>query len=610
MAEMNEFTQGVVKSILEKYVDPIIKGVIKISQEEWDKFKVDFGKMFEKYIHNSKDKYCKIKTLLYRTEPKNIYDFFEVPFLKKKNEIIKGSNDEILNISNFLIIQGTGGIGKSTFMKYLFLKEIEKRDYIPVFIELKDLNKLENCYSINEIILEKIGALGGKLNESCLEYSLKSGCFLFFLDGYDELLLEKKDDFFKKFDSFCDKYTKNKYIMTSRPCGDSYFIEFQRFTVLDMCLLTKDQATNLIKKIEYDKDIKERFLIELEESLYEKHTSFAANPLLLNIMLMTFDNYAEIPDKIHLFYEKAFETLYSKHDATKSGFRRELKSSLPYDLFKKVFAKFCFISYINGKLEFSNSEIELLLQKIKVNQVEFQIKDYIDDLIDSICVLCHEGFNIKFVHRSFQEYFSAIFLSELSDEEMKEMGLKLIYKDVDKAKNDEVFKMLYDMQQDKFEQNILLPLLEKEEKKYQGDKYDFYFDELVRIVSFEYPSYYEDDVKEEDDVLSLMWTHTIFYENDISDFIKKFHAMYVEKNNINLYDINEYKAEFLILKYFEENIENIATISGQELKTNDGIYDIFKGTWIGKNIMHISTWSALLIEKNTEKKNELSNLFF
>ena len=254
---------GCFKSILEKYADPILKKAVEISKDEWEKFKVDFDISFRGYLKNSYDKYSRIKTILYRTEPKYIYDFFEIPFLKKeRNNCFKANNaNSVLDISNFVIIQGTGGIGKSTLMKHLFINELEQKDLIPIFIELKDINDLEKDYEINDIIFEKLDNLGSKLNEKYLEYALKSGCFMFLLDGYDEILLQKKDAFFKKLDSFCDKYPKNFYIISSRPYSE--FIEFQRFTVLVTCPLNKVQAISLINKIEFDVDIKQRFLSAL-----------------------------------------------------------------------------------------------------------------------------------------------------------------------------------------------------------------------------------------------------------------------------------------------------------------------------------------------------------
>ena len=42
------------------------------------------------------------------------------------------------------------------------------------------------------------------------------------------------------------------------------------------------------------------------------------------MMLMTFDEFAEIPSKMHVFYEQAFNVLYNKHDATKASFKLKI----------------------------------------------------------------------------------------------------------------------------------------------------------------------------------------------------------------------------------------------------------------------------------------------
>lgn len=70
-----------------------------------------------------------------------------------RKEIFKADNvNSILDKSNFVIIQGTGGIGKSTLMKHLFINELEKKDLIPIFIELKDMNDFNAEYEVENII--------------------------------------------------------------------------------------------------------------------------------------------------------------------------------------------------------------------------------------------------------------------------------------------------------------------------------------------------------------------------------------------------------------------------------------------------------------------------
>lgn len=470
--------------ILDRYAEPLMKGIVQKFKEDWDKFRVDFNLAFKTYSSNAFQKYSYIKTILYRTEPRYIYDFFEIPILKKNsNSYIKADNSKkITDVSHFVLVQGTGGIGKSTLLKHLFISELKQKDLIPILIELKDVNDNEGNYTIEETIFKRLTDLGTSLSEDCLRYALKSGCFLFLMDGCDEIHSDKRNSFLRKLVSFCDAYSKNYFILSSRPYSD--FVEWQRFTVLTTCPLSKEQAISLVSRVDFDQYIKGKFIKELDSSLYEKHSSFASNPLLLNIMLLTFDNFAEIPEKLHLFYENAFETLYSKHDATKAGYRRELRSKLPNDSFKKVFACFCFTTYYKGQLEFTKQEMYDFLNDSKKTGIDFCVEHYIYDLENSLCVIYQEGFAYKFTHRSFQEYFTAFFLKELSDELLRGIALKLVERDVIRATDDEVFKMLHDMAQDKFERGIIKPLLDKLDSEYQNrDKFDYLFTCLIGYIS-------------------------------------------------------------------------------------------------------------------------------
>lgn len=282
----SDLYSGIATTLLEKFAEPIVKGLTGAAKDGWEKFKIDFDISFQKYLANSVEKYGNIKTLLYRTEPKPIYDFFVCPNLyKEKGSSISGDSiDNLLELSHFLIVQGTGGIGKSIFLKHLFKNEVDKKEYIPVFIELKELNLLNNDYEISDFIFERLHNLGSTIKKEYMEYALKSGCFLFLFDGYDEIITDKKDAFFHKLDNFCDCFSNNYFIVSSRPYSE--FIEFQRFSVLTLCNLTKEQALSLVQKLEFDSEIKQRFLEALDVKLYEQHMSFASNPLLLNIMIL------------------------------------------------------------------------------------------------------------------------------------------------------------------------------------------------------------------------------------------------------------------------------------------------------------------------------------
>ena len=87
-----------------------------------EKSKIELRTAFTKYLEESFKKHSMIKTILYKNQPKYLYDFFECNDLKLDGDIIDCSNvNNILAISNFNLIVGNGGMGKSTLMKHFSL---------------------------------------------------------------------------------------------------------------------------------------------------------------------------------------------------------------------------------------------------------------------------------------------------------------------------------------------------------------------------------------------------------------------------------------------------------------------------------------------------------
>lgn len=473
-----------INEIATKLVEDSFKGMVKsaksglkfLSKKSTDfieEFSIDFQFAFKKYLKNAYEKYSKIKTLLNKTEPKFLYDFFECNDLQKGNETIDPLDiNNILQLSHFIIIDGNGGIGKSTMMKHLFINELTKKQFIPILFELKDYNNFEG--TLKECIYKSITTLGCEFKNEYFEYALKNGSFLFLLDGYDEISVTKVNNFVKELHELCDKYSDNYFIMSSRPSEN--FISFQRFTVLKSLPFSKEKAINLIRKLDYDEVVKNKFIEQLDQELYDLHQSFASNPLLLTIMLLTYNDYAEIPDKLHVFYEQAFDTLYTKHDATKSGYKRELKSNLSKDTFIKIFSAFCFVSYIKEMLVFSKDDLDEIFNKIKSNEIEFDNENFLQDLLSAVCLMYNEGYEYRFTHRSFQEYFTARYILNLPDESQKKIYDKLI----NHKSFDNVLDMLFDMSRERFENNAVIPYLEKIEEECNEDRIEFYFKKVFK----------------------------------------------------------------------------------------------------------------------------------
>jgi len=567
---VDELQKGLAKSVIEKYAEKLLS----MPKTLYDCLKIDLDEAFDKYLANAYGKFSKAKTLLYTDKPRSIRDFLVTPRLEYKSgeRVSVSTINDIIEIDQFILIKGSGGIGKSMLMKHLFLSELDENGLIPIFFELRNLNDLADDYDLTDVLFREIYILGNPLAKRAVEYALSQGLFLFLLDGYDEIKSERTVGFIKRLNEYCDKYSENFFIISSRPQGD--FVEFVRFSVLSTCGLDKDQAIELVQKIDYDHSSKKRFIDALDSYLYETHISFASNPLLLTMMFLTYSDWAQIPAQIHLFYSHTFDTLLLKHDARKEGYIRELKSGVSSEALKKIFAQLCFITYFNEKNEFTHSELVAVLQKVKQNLnnsktdfAQFDADNYICDLSNAVSMLYKEGRHYRFIHRSFQEYFAAVFLREQFDDNMQMFGVRLITKDPIRARSDSVFTMLYDMAQEKCEKNILLPLYKEFEKDYiDGSKYDFYLHKLDPYMSFSMSN---------SGVRRLTW-----YQSDS--------IVYLASDFIDL-ELSEaphaIEAENKLRDYISESDKFVKHVNIDKL--DSVAYELFKETWIGLTISHI-----------------------
>ena len=452
-------TQEQIKGLVTRIFDSLGKGF----KNFYNKAKVDIETAFTEYLFQSQDRYgCKVKTLLYGNEPKWIYDIYEHNYLVEPESFRAQEPPEgkarfatenlldVLDISRNLIITGTGGSGKSMMMRHFFVDAIIKeRGIIPIFVELRDLTR---DTTLLDVMYESVRKMGFSLEKQYFEYALKQGKFVILLDAYDEIPDNGDGRAFKAIMTFFETYNKNAFIMSSRPYES--FKQWELSTVFAVSPLDKDQACHLIGRLEYDETKKKRFLRALQETLFERHMTFASIPLLLNIMLLTYGKHADIPEKVHLFYEYAFGTLFNEHDASKGAYKREHKSLLPFDDFKNALAEFCYRTYVTSQTAFTRTQ---LLEQLAVPCKKFNVKpeDFLDDLSLSVCIIKLDGLDYTFTHRSFQEYFTALHLKNVPDDRQAKAGKWLIVHD----KIGEAFWILYDIDTVRVEKNIIIPYL-------------------------------------------------------------------------------------------------------------------------------------------------------
>lgn len=430
-----------------------ISGTIK-------KNKIDFGDAYIDYLNYAKSTHEKIKTLLYRHNAKDIYSFYECVGLRRGRKVVDTSDvNNVLNIGNKIIITGTGGIGKSVMMKHFFLNVLQSTGYIPILIELRGLNEFnEKNVNLFDYIYGVMENLKLRIEKEYFDYSLETGCYVVLLDGFDEVKNEISKQVTSQIFSLSEKYPDNHYIVTSRQSDE--FIGWNQFEEIHSMPLSKKQALSLIQKLDYDENIKRKFYEELDKYLYDKYETFASNPLLLTIMLLTFENRLSIPDKLNDFFEQAFTTLFHAHDATKGGYKRDIQSKLGYEDFKSVFSYFCFKSFFKSDYEFSEDKVLEYIgfaKKKNIVRTDFDSSDFLKDLVKSVCMLVREGLEYRFSHRSFQEYFAALYTTQLDDSQQEQFLKSWLKDNKGFISSSNYLDMLYEIQPRRFVKNVIAP---------------------------------------------------------------------------------------------------------------------------------------------------------
>ena len=513
---------------------------------------------YSTYLERIHDSFSSIRTLLYYENPKPFYDFYVCNTISMHpnflysmqdermfhqfmyDDITDATIDKLSVFSNYIIIMGTGGLGKSMMMRNLLLGSIcnfKNSGMIPVFVPLKDYQ--EDDVDLFNYIYDKFTDNGKhhEVTHEQFENTLRHNRVQLLMDGYDEIKTNCVKVFESALKTFMRKYPNNFFIISSRPFD--HIASFRRFLMMDLAPFSKSQS------LPDEPSIKQKFNQQLEEKLYGTHREFASNPLLLTIMLMTFEQYAEVPSKMHIFYREAYATLSQKHDASKGAYKRALHTGLSADRFADYFAEFCARTYSDEKYEMSEEEIADYFDKLSIRKKSddstFGVEDFIYDLRHNLCLLYRESGKYHFTHRSFQEYFCALYYSKQKDRTLYQIG-QSFERRKGVSFSDKTFHMLYDMIPEKVEEYIFLPVLKELfddcEKK---DGYWTYLSKYVGSIIIS-PRCYSPFRFSDDEV-------------DFYIFLIDFILRYVADRKLGTKDIMyPYNKDFVIREYYVYNL--------------------------------------------------------
>jgi len=518
------------------------------------------------YIIKSYNEIGRAKTLIYRDESRLIEKCCINTNLSNQGRTKTITTDKVQNIidhSHKTIITGLGGMGKTIMMQFIHINCIKQLDLVPVFITLRNVPVTDGKARLFDYLKEILTRYGAKMSDALIEASLQKGCYLILFDGFDEVKSNFSDTISQEIQKFSSKYNNNVFIVSSRP-SDS--LGWQSFKELHTEPLDIYQAKAIIDKIKCDNEKRENFKSELEKKLFKAHESFASNPLLLTIMFFVYRSNGYIPDDFCDFYAKAFSVMFYEHDSIKNH-KREIHSKLSESQLESLFTHFCFKTFFKQQYSFKENEIiEYIKDSIKKTNTNAEPYAVLKDLSQNLCMFVKEGLEYKFVHRSFQEYFAAVYTKNLTDSEQKTLLSAFIEKAPSIVRVSEYFPILVKLDGERFYKNVIVDMLDEIEAIYNSvDQDDYEF--LLKLLS----NYIVHNVKGSA-MISAIYFSTYETLDDLMSFYTKDSIVYDLHSllfNFNYYEkvteiLNENGGEIFQVLNAAEFINILCTQTGEK----------------------------------------------
>ena len=423
---------------------------------------------FAKYLERAYGRHSELTTLALQGKPRLLSDLYIPLTLVRSAQVTNTTEkicvncypDALLPQLQRVLLTDDAGMGKSTLVKFLFLKCIESNAGLPILIELR---RLRDGKGISDVLADELCEVCPEIERETMtdvvRELLEAGEFVFLLDGYDEVPFDERERValhLREFVSRAGHDGRNAFLISSRP--DSGVSSLPGFHSFHIQPLEVEQAFDLLRKYDSDGDLSKQLIAELENQMSSVE-EFLTNPMLVSLLFEAYDYTNSIPLKKAAFYRQVYDAIFERHDATKPLFKREKHSKLDKDDFERVLRALG-IRTLKGGVGYSKDELLKLIVDARqmCPGLTFKESDFLEDLLSTVPLFAREGDYHRWKHKSLQEYFAARYIcSDLSKEEQAKVLRQM-------AISDGYFQMLgicYDLDYRNFRNTLIYDVVKK-----------------------------------------------------------------------------------------------------------------------------------------------------
>lgn len=352
-----------------------------------------------------------VKTIWQMLKPVDLHRFYYPMAVSLQGRVIRP-----VLISDFndrhVIIKGYIGIGKSLMLRYLASREASAGQSIPIFIELRSFNSETTLLNL---VLSECKNLGLKsISLDLLEEMMAEGHVSLFLDAFDECADSLQPALSKEIGEISRRYPETSVFVTSRP--NSPIMYSRLFSVWNVEELKPDEYEKVIRKI-HENEAQANLVIARLSSDESEVRQLLRTPLMVALFMTHFRMEEDLPTNEVGLFENLFDLMSVRHDRFKAGFRRERKCSLSDAKLRQVFDCVSYLTRKSSKTSWKESELVAVFESaLLIRNLGGEAEAALFDVCNVTNLILKEGMQLQYVHKSVQEYHSAAFIAQQSDE--------------------------------------------------------------------------------------------------------------------------------------------------------------------------------------------------
>ena len=349
----------------------------------------------------------------------------------RRNE--RQSGVGLLETGRQFLVLGKPGAGKTTFLRYLAVREATRGQWgrclgkTPIFVPLREV--AETGKPLVEFIVDQFAICHFPGDATpFVEALLKSGQALVLFDGLDEVSTgadaDRRGDMTAALMNFANVYSTCHIVITCRIAAVEATFD-PGFTYLEMADFAPEQVEHFVRAWFWDENdtaagaaLAEQMLAEWKKPEHAGIRDLGRSPLLLSLLCLNYAEALHFPVRRVELYQEALDALLKKWDSS----RRIQRGGLLYKQLslgrrQQMFARIAFDAFVRNEIVFPKANLERWLLDYLVNvpempaAVDIDTETLLREIVAQHGIFVEQAHHLfSFAHLAFQEYYAAIYI--------------------------------------------------------------------------------------------------------------------------------------------------------------------------------------------------------